>query len=26
LRLWRWTVALIAMQTFAFFLDRIAAS
>lgn len=26
LRLWRWTVALIAMRTFAFFLDRIAAS
>jgi hypothetical protein len=26
LRLWRWTVALIAMQAFAFFLDRVAAS
>jgi hypothetical protein len=26
LRLWRWTVALIAMQAFAFLLDRIPAS
>ena len=26
LRLWRWTVALIAMQAFAFFLDRVPAS
>jgi len=26
LRLWRWTVALIAMQALAFFLDRVAAS
>jgi hypothetical protein len=26
LRLWRWTVVLIAMQAFAFFLDRAAAS
>ena len=26
LRLWRWTVALIAMQAFAFFLDRVPTS
>jgi hypothetical protein len=26
LRLWRWTVVLMAMQAFAFFLDRAAAS
>jgi len=26
LRLWRWTIALIAMQAFAFFLDREAGS
>lgn len=26
LRLWRWTVALISMQAFAFFLDRVPAS
>jgi hypothetical protein len=26
LRLWRWTVALTAIQAFAFFLDRVAAS
>ena len=26
LRLWRWTVALSAMQAFAFFLDRVPAS
>jgi hypothetical protein len=26
LRLWRWTVVLIAMQAFAFFLDCAAAS
>jgi hypothetical protein len=26
LRMWRWTIALIAVQAFAFFVDRVAAS